>query len=110
MTGPWQATLSMLLVVAALLAVAWVLKRVVQPRMPGGALLRVLSAVSVGPRERVVVVEAGETWLVLGVAPGRVSAISSMPRGTTTAAPAPIAPQPAFAEWLQKLGVPGHGR
>jgi flagellar protein FliO/FliZ len=34
----------------------------------------------VGPKERVVVVEVGETWLVVGVAPGQVTALHNMPR------------------------------
>jgi len=110
MTSPWQATLSMLVVVAVILLVAWIMKRVVQPRIVGGAPLRVLGAVSVGARERVVVVEAGDTWLVLGVAPGRVSALSTMPRGTVSPVPAPSTAPPVFADWLQKLGVTGHGR
>jgi Flagellar biogenesis protein len=42
--------------------------------------MRVLGGVAVGPRERLLLVEIGETWLVVGVAPGRVSAVHAMPR------------------------------
>jgi flagellar protein FliO/FliZ len=34
----------------------------------------------VGPRERLVVVEVGDTWLLLGVASGGVSLVHSMAR------------------------------
>jgi flagellar protein FliO/FliZ len=35
----------------------------------------------VGQRERVVLVEVADTWLVIGVAPGHVTALHSMPKG-----------------------------
>lgn len=41
-------------------------------------LLRAVSSVSVGPRERVVVVEVGSKWIVVGVAPGNVRALHVM--------------------------------
>jgi len=49
----------------------------------------------VGQRERVVVVEIGESWLVLGVAAGQVRALHTMPAGKLPNAPA--APLAAFA-------------
>jgi len=41
----------------------------------------VVSSVMVGQRERVVVVEIGDAWLVLGVAAGQVRALHTMPAG-----------------------------
>lgn len=98
---------TMLLALAATLAViglvAWLMKRLPQRAFGAPALLRVISSVAVGARERVVVVQAGETWLVLGVAPGRVSALHQMPR-QEEAAPTGIvaAPGNRFAAWLQR--------
>lgn len=76
----------------------WLLARAAGPRYARSPLLRVIAAVQVGPRERVVIVEAGEAWLVLGVAPGRVNAIHTLARD----AAAPIEPQRPFADWLRK--------
>jgi flagellar protein FliO/FliZ len=71
-----QVGLSLLLVLAAIAAVAWAAKRL-NPAQTGsggpGSALRVISATAVGQRERVVLVEVGATWLVVGVAPGQVS-------------------------------------
>jgi flagellar protein FliO/FliZ len=85
----------------ALLAAAgvWLFARTARPGFANSPLLRVIAAVHVGPRERVVIVEAGEVWLVLGVAPGRVNAIHTLARD----AAAPLAPQRPFADWLRKL-------
>ncbi|MFY9314498.1 MAG: flagellar biosynthetic protein FliO [Burkholderiales bacterium] len=95
-----MSELAALLAVALLAAAAtWLLARAARARLAHTALLRVVAAVQVGPRERVVIVEAGDTWLVLGVAPGRVSAIHTLARDAA-AAPAPQRP---FADWLRKV-------
>jgi flagellar protein FliO/FliZ len=74
--GLGQVLLGLGVVVALLLATLWLLKRVSAPR-GGASALKVLGATSVGPRERVVLVEIAGKVLVLGVAPGRVNALHS---------------------------------
>ena len=93
-------------VVGLLVASLWLLKRLSAPRGPAGGLLKVVSATAVGPRERVVIVELGETWLVLGVAPGRVTTLHQIPRmaGTVSAAPGGD-----FPDWLKKVLERRHG-
>ena len=44
----------------------------------------VIGGSAVGQRERVVLVEVADTWLVIGVAPGHVTALHSMPKGEIT--------------------------
>ena len=81
----------------------FLLKRLAAPRGAAAGLLRVVAATAVGTRERVVVVELGETWLVLGVAPGRVSSLSQLPRQASSAAVLPDAPGRDFAGWLKQV-------
>ncbi len=87
------------------LALFWgslqILKRLQVPRGGAWAGLRVVGATAVGPRERVVVVEIGETWLVVGVAPGRVSSLGSVPRQETSPVAAPESPD--FKAWLKQV-------
>jgi flagellar protein FliO/FliZ len=75
-----QMLLGLAVVIALLFASLWLLKRLSAPRGNATGLLRVVAGTAVGARERVVVVEAGDTWLVLGVAPGHVSALAEIPR------------------------------
>ncbi len=93
----------MAIVLAAIAAAAWLFKRFV-PRAQGtGTALRVVAGAAVGPRERVVVVEIGSTWLVVGVAPGSVNALHQMPRPTgEQVAAAPAESLSPFAAWLRK--------
>ena len=93
-------------VIALLFASLWLLKRLSAPRGEAAGLMRVVSGIAVGARERVVVVEVGGNWLVLGVAPGRVTALAEMPRGQVPPTPAvtgaPAAPRD-FAGRLRQM-------
>ncbi|MGC2166145.1 MAG: flagellar biosynthetic protein FliO [Gallionella sp.] len=67
-----QIVISLVLVLAAIVAVAWVLKRMNVARQGTANLLKVIGGVSVGQRERVVLVEVLDSWLVVGVGPGQI--------------------------------------
>ncbi len=71
--------LAIVLVVMALLT--WFLKRM----MPGvgnkQSVVRIVGSVSVGSRERVVVLEIAGRWIVVGVAPGQVNRIANLEMG-----------------------------
>lgn len=95
-------------VVAIILAAAWLLKRLAPRHQFGRNTLRIIAGTAVGSRERVVVVEIGTTWLVLGVAPGQVNLLHQLPHDTTAAlTTAPAATNPpgprSFAQWLSPL-------
>ena len=80
-----QIILSLVLVLAAVAVVAWIMKRINLPQQGAASLLKVVSGVAVGPRERVVLMEVNDTWLVVGVAPGQVRTLHSMPKGNVPA-------------------------
>jgi flagellar biosynthetic protein FliO len=65
-----QIALSFALVVGAVLLFTWVVRRIT--RLQSNALggLRVVGGLSVGMRERIVLLEAGDQQLLVGVAPG----------------------------------------
>ena len=101
----WQILLGLGTVLALLVGSLWVLKKLVVQRGQSAGLLRVVAGTAVGTRERVVIVEVGSTWLVLGVAPGRVSALAEVPRQSIAAQAAnPDSPSgEGFPDWLRKL-------
>ena len=80
-----QVIFSLLLVLAAVLLAAWVLRRIKLQQHGAGSLLKVIGGVAVGQRERVVLVEINDTWLVLGIAPGQVRTLHSMPKSALPA-------------------------
>ncbi|MEF9927638.1 MAG: flagellar biosynthetic protein FliO [Massilia sp.] len=104
--GLLQTIFALLLVLGLLIGLAWLLKRY-GPK-PGGGLanLRVVGALNIGGRERIMVVEVGDQWIVVGAAPGRVNALHTMPRqdvdlGAGTGAGQGSLPATRFADWLK---------
>jgi flagellar protein FliO/FliZ len=80
-------------VLVAIAATVWLLRRLTPGQVGSASDLRVVAAVAVGPKERVVLVDVGEQRLVLGVAPGQVTKLSEMPRPVTEEnVPAPMPP------------------
>jgi flagellar protein FliO/FliZ len=109
--GMLQMLLGLGIVLALVLGMGWIMKRMTGHGLAGGNALRVVAAAAVGQRERVVVVEIGGTWLVVGVAPGSVSALHSMARGELPPAPAAAPAQAArLADWLQRTLDRKHAR
>ncbi|MFA5371068.1 MAG: flagellar biosynthetic protein FliO [Sideroxydans sp.] len=98
-----QVIVSLLLVLAAVLVVAWLLKRINLPQQGQGNLLKVISGVAVGQRERVVLVEVNDTWLVVGVAPGQVRALHTLPKGVLPADSTPAGEGKSFRSFLQQM-------
>jgi flagellar protein FliO/FliZ len=80
----------LLVVIAALVACLWLIKRLSAPRQGTVRAVRVLGATAVGPRERVVMVEAGDKILMLGVTATNISALHVFTHDEL--ALAPIAP------------------
>lgn len=96
--GVLQVLFGLAVVLGTVAAAAWLLKRLAPGQVAAGGNLRLIGGIAVGPKERVVVVEVGDTWLVVGVAPGQVSALHHMPR--QDAVPVTGGNDPGFAVWL----------
>jgi flagellar protein FliO/FliZ len=100
--GLGQTALSLVLVLGAIFALAWLLRRVQGFRSTTGGVLRVQAGLQVGPKERVLWVRAGDTHLLLGVASGRVQTLHVFEHPPAAVDPA-AAPLPGFAEALRKV-------
>ena len=97
--GVLQATLGLALVLGLIWGAAWVVRRLGPVAGSGTSAIKVVAAQNVGPRERVVIVEIGDQWLVLGVATGAVRALQTLPKSSL---PPPSPPGNPFARLLAK--------
>lgn len=98
----FQVFLALGLVILAIFGAGWVLRRFGPTQLAQGGAMRVLGGVMIGPRERLVLVEVDDTWLIVGVAQGGVSAIHTMPRPPhADSMMQKDANQPGFALWLK---------
>ena len=96
-----QVVFGLLVVLGLLAGALWFLKRMGGGRFAPGSVVKIVGGVSVGNRERVMVVEVADQWIVIGVAPGQVSTLATLPRQEQPAAQA--APGvPNFSAWLKQ--------
>jgi flagellar biosynthetic protein FliO len=105
-TGTLLQTIFALVLVLGLLAgLAWAAKRY-GPRVAGNsANLRMVGALNIGGRERIMVVEVGDQWIVVGASPGRVNALATMPKGDAAASASLAGRAPSassFSDWLKQ--------
>ena len=78
--GMFQLALGLFAVIALIVGLAWLMRRMGGITGGQGGALRVLGGLSMGTRERVVLIQVGETQLLLGVAPGRVQTLHVLDR------------------------------
>jgi len=94
-----QVLFGLIVVLGLMALLAWVLRRFNAGKALGNSDIRIVGGVSVGTRERVVVVEIADQWIVVGVAPGRVNALATMSKQETSITP-DAAPSKNFSSWL----------
>ncbi|NHZ65756.1 flagellar biosynthetic protein FliO [Massilia genomosp. 1] len=108
-----QTIFALTLVLALLGAMVWFMKRFGPQAAAGAAQMRTIGALSLGGRERVIVIEVGDQWIVVGASPGRINALATMPRQESAGGPAVLTNGPAsgtFAEWLKQTIDKRNGR
>lgn len=86
--------LALLAVVALILVLAWVLKRMPGSALRGHGALRIVASLPLGMRERLVVVAAGERQFLLGVTAERITLLQALE------VPLPDSPGSDFARLL----------
>lgn len=94
-----QLTFGLLVVLGLVFAVAWLLRRFNRWQVTADGQMKILGGLSVGTRERVLLIEVGETQLLVGVSPGRIQTLHVLDQPLATPASAPASS--GFAERLQ---------
>lgn len=99
-----------LLVVFALLYGFFVLLRRYGPATQGAqGALKVVGGVMLGPRERLVMVEIEDTWVVLGVTANQVNLVHSLAKPADAETRAAPPPAPFAGKLAAMLRQPGQG-
>ena len=101
--GVLQVLTGLALVLLLVVGTAWLLRRV--GRVPGlsNQSIRTIGAAAVGTRERVVLLEVGTTWILVGVAPGHVRPLATLPKGEVAAVEARAPDTTPFAALLKRF-------
>ena len=101
-----QTIFALMFVLALLIALAWAMKRYGPKALGGNSKMRVVSSLNLGGRERIVLIEVADQWIVVGASPGRINALATLPRQEgdlpqlSNAQHGPAAAN--FSEWLKQ--------
>ncbi|CAH1042584.1 flagellar biosynthetic protein FliO [Halomonas sp. TD01] len=98
------------LVIAIILLCTAVLKRWQTARHQHGAHLKIVGNTAVGNRERIVVVEIEDTWLVVGVSNGRITKLHERPAPTDRPTSSPPEAPSRFPQRLAQAIATSRGK
>lgn len=104
------AILQMLLGLAVIIAILFVGAYLVR-QMNGGRRfghtgpLKIVGGLMISPRERILLVEVAGNWLVIGVVPGQIKTLHTLPKGEL---PANASPEAPFGQWLKHFTERNH--
>ena len=105
---------ALLVVLVVFWVFAWLMRQLQRPMSGGAAGLRILGALSVGHREKLVVIQAGSEQLLLGVTPSRIerlhvldAALPAIPGTSAKPAIPGTSAKPAIPGTSAKPAIPG---
>jgi flagellar protein FliO/FliZ len=104
-TGLGQVTLALLVVLGAVFAVAWVVRRVRGFGNRVGDAIDVIADIPLGQKERAVLLKVGQTQILVGVAPGQVNTLHVLTEPIDLSKPPSTAPgngNPTFKSLLMR--------
>ena len=92
-------------IIGLLFAGAWLLRRLNGGKPFGHAgPMKIVGGLMISARERILLVEVGESWLVIGVVPGQIKTLHTLPKGEL---PANSHDKP-FGQWLKQISERGN--
>lgn len=95
-----QMFFGLFVIVVVIFGMAWLMRRMGNINRMSSTDLKVLGGLSVGQRERVVLVQAGDTQILVGVAPGQVRLLHVMEESIITSPPESFKTSSSFSEKL----------
>ncbi len=98
----FQVLMGLIVVLGLMAGTAWLMKRLGMAKSAGNATVKIVGGVSVGNRERVMVIEVADLWIVVGVATGQVNALATIPRPEGAAATEVVPVTKNFSAWLKQ--------
>ena len=93
--------LGLALIIAVLFLGAYFLRKLNGGRSFGNTgPLKVVGGLMISARERIVLVEVGDSWIVIGIVPGQIKTLHTLPKGELAATSTGDRP---FGQWLKQM-------
>ena len=98
-TAILQMLLGLAAIIGILFAGAWLLRRLDGGRRFGNTgPMKIVGGLMISARERILLVEVGDSWLVVGVVPGQIKTLHTLPKGELPA----VSGDKPFGQWLKQ--------
>ena len=98
--GLMQLTLSLIVVLTLIFAITWLVKRLNLAAPRASRAMAIVDELTLGPRERLLLVRVGESQVLLGVGAAGVVALTPLPAPIHVP---PAAPDAGFASRLREI-------
>lgn len=96
-----QMLLGLMLIVALLFGGAYLLRKLNGGRSFGhSGPLKIVGGLMISARERIVLIEVGNEWIVVGVVPGQIKTLHTLPKGEL---PTEDTGDKPFVHWLKQM-------
>ena len=106
--GVIQILLALSFVIFLMLAIAWLIKRIGPGMIRQQLPMKVIGGMRIGNREKVMVIEVADQWLVLGITAQQINTLATLPKQelnesneTNQTKEAETATNNPFANWLK---------
>lgn len=97
-----QMLLGLTLIIGFLFAGAYLLRKLNGGRSFGHTgPMRIVGGLMISARERIVLLEVGDEWIVIGIVPGQIKTLHTLPKGEIQA---PGGSEKSFSQWLKQIG------
>jgi flagellar protein FliO/FliZ len=100
-----KLSFGLLVVVGLVFFLAWMVKKMQLVQSSNNGLIKIVSAISVGQRERIALIQVGEEQLLIGLTPGRIDRLHTLQKAIQTddqSTPASSSFQQKFQQLLNK--------
>ena len=98
----FQVFLGLMVVVVAIVAMAWMIKRIGHIQTRSSGAMKILGGVPVSQRERIILLQVGKEQIVVGVAPGQINTLHVLKEPIDVDAPTQTV-QGSFYDRLQSV-------
>ncbi|MES2104181.1 MAG: flagellar biosynthetic protein FliO [Pseudomonadota bacterium] len=101
--GLLQIFLGLVAVLALMAFAAWAFKRIGPVTSGNKVAVKIVGGVNVGNRERIMVVEVADQWIVVGITASQINTLSTMPKQANLVEQQDDAqPVNQFSTWLKR--------
>lgn len=101
--GLVQILMNLILVLGAVVLLAWLFKKLQHVQQPGAASLRVHASLALGPKERLLVVAVGDEQILVGASGAGLHPLHVLKQPLPEAATGEKVPSQSFKQRLSKL-------